>query len=97
MTYKFHSTNGFILYSDYTYTGFDQTCQESTKNKLYYLKTQPSYSSANGFDLMLAQLAKGPLTVGVHATYWIDYASGIFNGACSGVINHAAILTAVGS
>ena len=46
---------------------------------------------------MLAQLAKGPITVGVDASLWIDYASGVFNGACGQKINHAAILTAVGS
>ena len=45
-----------------------------------FLNSARPYSWANGTDLMLAQLAKGPLAIVVDASNWSSYASGVFNG-----------------
>ena len=57
-------------------------------------KTQP-FTWVNGTDAMLTQLAKGPVIVGVDATGWQQYASGIFD-ACPSTIKINRMVLFVG-
>ena len=63
-----------------------------------FLNPTKPFTWANGTNLMIAQLAKGPVGVAVDARNWRSYASGIYTSFCTDYnINHAVIVTAIGS
>lgn len=87
--FKFVKNNGITLESEYPYKGVKQECQKSTGE-----------FKINGFvDLKtcneLAVAVSGrPVSVGVDASNWSKYSSGVFNN-CGSRINHGVLLVGI--
>ncbi|KAK9892736.1 hypothetical protein WA026_021928 [Henosepilachna vigintioctopunctata] len=96
--FTYIQANGIESESDYPYTGKDGDCQASDNKivtKISGFVQIPKYDEQ---ALQEAIATKGPVAVGVDASYFDAYESGIFNGPCNNVyLNHAILLVGYGS
>ena len=95
--YSYVATKGLATDDDYPYEGRVRPCAEASVSRQKYLNAAQPSVWVNGTALMVSRLSVGPISVLVDARNWWPYASGIFNGECSGTFTHAVILFGVGS
>ena len=95
--YNYIAANGLATEDDYPYVARVKTCTAGSVSKPKYLNAAQPYVWVNGTALMVSRLSVGPISITVDARNWWPYASGIFNGECSGTFTHAVVLYGVGS
>ena len=89
--------NGMETENDYPYRGVDQTCKVD-KSKIKYHFSKWVMIDDNEDAMVAALNTKGPLSVGVDATYWSFYSKGIYDSSCSSSrMNHGVLLVGYGS
>jgi len=87
---------GMVSEDDYPYKGVDQTCKLD-ESKIKYHFTKWSFIDENEDAMVAALNTNGPLSVGVDATYWSFYHSGIYDSSCSSsTMNHGVLLVGYG-
>lgn len=88
--------NGMETEDDYPYKGVDQTCKYD-KSKVKYHFSKWTMIDDNEDAMVAALNTKGPLSVGVDATYWSFYSKGIYDSSCSSSrMNHGVLLVGYG-
>ena len=88
-----HFTKGFMKESDYPYTAKTGTCHENLAKTVDKTKGVQSFR-AGDFNGLVNALQAGPISVGVDASNWKGYTSGIFSNCGTG-INHGVTLVGV--
>ena len=88
---------GMMSSSDYKYTGVSGGCNYEASKAIYTFSD--SMVVDDNEDAMVAALNEyGPLSVGVDATFWSFYMSGIFDSLCSSTtLNHGVTLVGYGA
>ena len=90
-SFKFVIDKGIAGQNQYPYRGVKQNCQQETGD----FKITGFVQGKNCIDLAL-MITKGTVVVGVDATNWYLYKSGIFDNCKSGSsLNFAAVLVGV--
>jgi hypothetical protein len=93
--FEYLSANGFCEESQYPYKARDQTCMAS-QNECQTGPTEKVYIDlpAKNEDVMLFELANGPIFVAVDASTWSFYSGGILD-SCGTGLNHGVTLVQV--
>lgn len=85
--YKYIKDKGIATSDAYPYVAKDQTCNNSVSRS----KKISSFTDVPGCDNLINALAGRPISVGVDASNWSPYKSGIFSN-CATSINHGVLL-----
>lgn len=96
--YKFMGSNGYIRNEDYLYVGYEQSCLASSKSKVAYLGSTSYIDWWSGsYDDFKAAIRLGPLSIAFGASNeFMGYSSGVYDGSCSGGVNHAMVAIGYG-
>lgn len=97
IAFQYALQNGMMTESDYAYTGVGGTCNYDAKKATY--KFSDAVVVDENEDAMVTALNEyGPLSVGVDATFWSFYTSGIYDSFCSSsTLNHGVALIGYGT
>lgn len=94
--YTYAIREGMMPTSSYAYTGTQGTCKYSA-SKAKYAFSDWYFVDADEDSMVAALNTAGPLSVGVDATYWSYYSSGIYSSSCSTTtMNHGVALVGYG-
>lgn len=85
--YKYIRDKGIATTIDYPYMARDQTCNNSVARA----QKISSFVDVPGCTAMLSALQNQPISVGVDASNWSPYKSGVFSN-CQSSINHGVVL-----
>lgn len=81
--------------STYSYNALDGTCQYTAAEAVANISGYYQIPSNNENQIIRALAYIGPVTIGVDATYFQFYSSGVYSGSCSKTsLNHG--ITIVG-
>lgn len=89
-TFKYVSEKGIHSAQDYPYLGRFQNCKQVTGN-IWKVST---YSEGKGCDFLMNGLMKGPVSVGVDASNFYSYKSGIIT-KCGNTPNSGSTVVGV--
>lgn len=89
--------NGVTLLEDYPYTARNGKCQAAQKHKVAQISSFVKLPENDYNALMTAVATHGPVAISVAADEWSFYDSGVYNGDCGVVIDHAVTLEGYGT
>lgn len=97
VAFQYVLKNGMMSSNDYGYTGVEGGCKYDASKAIY--KFSEAVVVEDNEEAMVAALNEyGPLSVGVDATFWSFYSSGIYDSLCSSTtLNHGVTLVGYGS
>ena len=97
VAFQYVLKNGMMAAADYKYTGVGGACNYVAEKATY--KFSDAMVVEDNEEAMVAALNEyGPLSVGVDATFWSFYSSGIYDSLCSSTtLNHGVVLVGYGS
>ena len=84
---KYIRDNGLVSESTYPYTGVKAACKYNSGSWKV-----SSYTTHLGCAALRTAVRKGPIAVGLAASSWGSYASGVFTCPSTGNVNHAVLL-----
>jgi len=88
---------GIALETEYEYHAHDETCKDSTVNKVETGVAGFNLVEPNSVDALMEAIQSGPVTISVDATTWSAYGKGVFQSSdCGAEINHAVTLVGYG-
>jgi len=85
---------GMNSWSDYPYTGEDDSCSFKANNvKAKISSWEYVTKNANETEMQYALVAKGPLSICVDALSWQFYFGGIIQNLCGNDLDHCVLIT----
>jgi len=96
IAYDYLAGSGYVTRDDYIYTAKDGTCRDASMSKVATIEGHIDLKENDPQELMNAVATKGPISISVAASDFHFYDSGIYNGDCGYVTNHAVVLVGYG-
>ena len=102
-SYEYYRENGAVSEWDYSYTGYEGSCRDSSMTKLIYT-ANPSYEQIESYskEALKVALMDGPVsTIYSVGTNFYSYSTGIFTGEdiddCGWWVNHGMVSVGYGT
>jgi cathepsin L len=97
LAFDYVQKNGIALSVAYSYKASQGKCKDSTIKKSATVEGFLKLPENDYDALMNAVATIGPIAISVAADQWAYYRSGVFNGNCGSVIDHAVTLIGYGT
>lgn len=94
--FKYVEANGLCSWDSYPFIGHQGSCRAASCTPVANITSFQDVTANSEYALMAAA-AQQPVSVGVDATSWMHYSSGVYSSACGSSVDHAVLVVGYGS